>query len=89
MALTLEAAGLVLSQIGTADNVGSAGVTNNQYSAAVITNVVGITTVDRLVYQVGLKYLDINQKYEETTNYRSLNASSEMFIPPFIGGESN
>lgn len=84
MTPTLEAAGLALSQIGTADSVGSAGVdgvTNNQDSAAVITNPAGITGIDGLVYQVGLEYLDINQKYEETTSGRSLSASSEMFIP--------
>ncbi|WP_299494735.1 outer membrane protein transport protein [uncultured Shewanella sp.] len=80
----VQAAGLALSQIGTADSVGSAGVegvTNNQDSAAVITNSAGITGVKGLVYQVGLEYLDINQKYEEQNSGLSLSASSEMLIP--------
>lgn len=84
MTPAIEAAGLALSQIGTADSVASAGVagvTNNNDSAAVITNAAGITGINGFAYQVGLEYLDINQKYEEQTSGRSLSASSEMLIP--------
>lgn len=79
-----SAAGLTLTQIATADSVGSAGVdgvTNRRDSSSVITNPAGMVGMAATAYQVGLEYLDVNQRYEDRNSGNSLSAGDTLVVP--------
>ncbi|MBL4915190.1 outer membrane protein transport protein [Shewanella schlegeliana] len=67
IASTASAAGLSLSQIGTAESVATAGaanVTNNRDSSAVITNPAALSGIAESSAVVGAQYLDVKSEFE-------------------------
>ncbi len=77
------AAGLALSQTGTAESVataGASGVTNNRDSSAVITNAAGLTGIEKSSAIIGLQYLDVKSKFERE-NGGSTTGEADMFMP--------
>lgn len=78
------AAGLALSQIGTAESVataGAAGVTNNRDSSAVITNAAGLSGIKDSSVVIGLQYLDVGSEFERDFGNTSTTGESGQFMP--------
>ncbi|RTR31645.1 OmpP1/FadL family transporter [Shewanella atlantica] len=77
------AAGLSLSQIGTADSVataGVAGVTNNSDAAATITNAAGLSGIEDSNMMLGGQLLDVRSHFEPEEG-ESTRSSGLQFIP--------
>jgi len=77
------AAGLFLSQIGTAESVataGASGVTNNRDSSAVITNAAGLSGIEKSSAILGLQYLDVKSEFERDGGGSTIGESG-MFMP--------
>lgn len=79
-ALPSFAAGLALSQIGTAESVataGVAGVTNNRDASSTITNPAGLSGIEDSSFVFGFQYLNVNTEFENRSD-ENVTASKSM-----------
>ncbi|GLS90181.1 aromatic hydrocarbon degradation protein [Psychromonas marina] len=78
------AAGLGLSQIGTAESVataGAAGVTNNRDASATITNAAGLSGISDNSTVIGIQYLNVGNEFERDNDDATSKGESDLFMP--------
>ncbi|NRD73565.1 outer membrane protein transport protein [Shewanella sp. VB17] len=81
---TVLAGGLGLSQIGTAESVGTAGaanVTNSKDSSAVVTNPAGLSAIKESSAVIGIQYLDVKSDFERGSSETGTTGSAGQFMP--------
>ncbi len=78
------AAGLSLSQIGTASSIataGVAGVTNNQDASATVTNAAGLAGIEDSSLMLGGQLLNVKSQFDRDDQKQGTTSEGNQFIP--------
>lgn len=78
------AAGLSLSQIGTATSVataGVAGVTNNQDASATVSNAAGLSGIEDSSLMLGAQFLNVKSQFDRDDQKQGTSSEGNLFIP--------
>ncbi|ABV87051.1 OmpP1/FadL family transporter [Shewanella pealeana] len=84
IATSVSAAGLGLSQIGTAESVATAGaanVTNNRDASAVVTNPAALSGITDSSTVIGVQYLDVKSEFEREAMGEGTTGTAGQFMP--------